>query len=164
MLLSGGICSLPGLLNNPALCSNRALAKDQQTKSGFVLLDFFPAKITLLGFFLPHSDISEFPNCDFGELHWEQGVGFGVQPLSHPAWEQGEFISALCNQRLVEKGNSQWAFHIVPGMCQHWKAHFDLEFFLCSYIFWLIHCSVSKLHFKLGKCISYLLYLQASQL
>lgn len=53
VLLSGSIWSLPGLLINPALCSNSALAKDQQTKSGSVLLNIFLLKSPCRVLFAP---------------------------------------------------------------------------------------------------------------
>lgn len=35
-----------------------------------------------------------------------------------------------------DKGRrSQWASHIILGLCQSWKAHFGIQFFLCSYVF-----------------------------
>lgn len=59
--------------------------------------------------------------------------------------------------------NEESLFHAVLGLCQSCKAHLGIQFFMCSYIFELIHCSVTKLQLKLGKPISYMLYFQASQ-
>lgn len=131
MLLSGSIWSLPGFLNNPALCSSSALAKDQQTKSGFVLLNFFcsnhPAE-----FCLPHRSISGFPNCDFGELQWNRELALGFShSLTSSLRARGIYFCPV--QSKVGRGRrSQWAFHVVLGMCQHCKAHFSIQFFMCS--------------------------------
>lgn len=72
-----------------------------------------------------------------------------------------------------DKGRrSQWASHIILGLRQSWKAHFGIQFFLCSYVFefsatllnyslnWegiLATCSVYKLCsfccFTLSRCL-----------
>lgn len=164
MLLSGGICSLPGLLSNPALCSNSALAKDQQTKSGFVLLCFFfSAKITLPSLVCPTQLFQGFLTVVLESCSGTGSWFGGSATLASSLRARGIYFCPA-QSKVGRERHSQWAFHVVLGVCQHWKAHFGIEFFMCSYIFWLIHCSVTKLHFKLGKCISYLLYLQALQL
>lgn len=64
----------------------------------------------------------------------EQGVEFGIQPPSHQAPEQGEFISALCNQRLVEEdipnehSMSSWE-------CVSTAKHILAQGFSCVHVF-----------------------------
>lgn len=115
----------------------------------FTLL-FFPADITLLSFFSPHSNISGFPNWDFGELQWNRELGLGFTH-SDQAQVQGEFISALCNQRLVEKDQFPFPMSIprCPGnvsalQSTFWHRVFHVfMYFLISSLQLLLNCSLS---------------------